>query len=100
MTKEEILEKSRNVRDEREQSVGLRSFGLAGCVVAILVVIFSVWTAYRGGVVYGYAAILFAYLSASQLYRYSNLKTKFILVLGCIQAIIALINTILFFIKG
>lgn len=100
MKKEEILEKSKAMGDEREQSVVIHSFGFSGCVIAILVVVFSIWNAYLGETFYGYAAILFAYLSTSQLYKFKSLKYKSDLAWGCLEAIIALLNTILFFIKG
>jgi hypothetical protein len=100
MRKEDILAKSRNTRDEREQIVELHSFGFGGCVVATLVVVFSIWTAYRGGQFFDYSAILFGYLSASLLYTFKNTKNKITLLVGCFAAIVAVLNTVMFFIQG
>lgn len=100
MKKEDILRKSKNMRDEREQSIELHSFGFGGCVITILVVVFSIWTAYRGGSFFGYAAILFGYLSASQLFIFKKLKNKLALLVGCMASIVTLLNIIMFFIRG
>jgi hypothetical protein len=60
---------------------------------------FSIWTAYRGGQFFDYSAILFGYLSASLLILLKTPKTNDLLV-GCFAAIVAVLNTVMFFVQG
>lgn len=100
MKKEDILRKSKNMRDEREQSIEFHSFKFGGCVITVLIVAFSIWTVYRGGTIFGYAAVLFGYLSASQLFTFKKLKNKSALLVGCMASIVTPLNIIMLFIRG
>jgi hypothetical protein len=85
MKKEEILEKSKNENsylDEMQRSELIKGFGVAGIVVVVLCVVFSVIKALQGKPFYEFGVILFGYMSASGLYSYIKTKKRQFLIQG------------------
>lgn len=101
MKKEDILLKAKNSGlDERESSIFMRSFGIGGIVVCILALIFSIWKAIHGQQFFEFSAIVFAYLSATDLYKYKNIKDKRYLISGIPGGILTIILIAMYFIRG
>lgn len=101
MKKEDILLKAKyGGLDERESNIFLHSFGIGGIVVCILAVVFSVWKAIHGEQFFEFSAIVFAYLSATDFYKYKYIKYKRYFISGIYSGILAIILIILFFVRG
>lgn len=101
MKREDILLKAKNGGlDEREASIFLHSFGIGGIAVCVLAVIFSVWKAIHGEQFFEFSAFVFAYLSATDLYKYKNIKDKRYLASGIFTGIFTIILIVIYFVRG
>jgi len=99
--KEDILIKAKNAGlDEREAIIYLHSFGIGGIAVCILAVVFSVWNAIHGEQFYEFSAFVFAYLSATDFYKYKNLKNKLYLINSILTGVFTIILIVMFFVQG
>ena len=101
MDKKEILEKNkeknRNGLDEREQRVYNFSFGIGAVTVGILCLMFSIYKALNREPFYEYVAMITAYLCATFIYQFKNLKKPWYLISGIVTGIAAGCCIVLFF---
>lgn len=77
MERDEILKKARAQSgglDEREQQALGSSFGFGAVLMALLCVVLAAVELFRGGQVYGYAAVVLAYLSGTQAHQYWKIR--------------------------
>lgn len=94
------LENKNDGLDEREESIFFHSFGLGGIAICVLAGLFSVWKAIHGENFYEFGAIIFIYISATDFYKYKNMKDKRQLISGIVTGFMTIIQIIMFLVKG
>lgn len=103
MRKDDVIKKSQKESmdmDEREKYFHEPAYGFAGTAMMCLAGVFVVAAFFRGENIWGYSALIFTYVSASNLYQYRYLKKKHHLVTGISGALVVIIDTILLFTRG
>ena len=101
MKKEDILSKAKyGGLDERETNIFLHSFGIGGIVVCILAVVFSIWKAIHGEQFFEFSAMVFGYLSATDFYKYKNIRNKRYLITCILSGILTIALVVMFFVRG
>ena len=99
MEREEILKKAQAERDgldEREQQMLGVSWGWGGGVMMRVVFALAAAALLRGGQVYDYAAIVFAYLTGTQAHQYWKTRRRSALVSAVACAAVLAANLLLF----
>ena len=95
MKKEEILEKSRKADfDEMGKNIDEKANMYGGTAVICLSLIFGVYKILNNIPHYDISAIMFAYLSASALYRFFKLRKKVFLMVGISSGLITILFAI------
>lgn len=100
MERDEILKKARAQSgglDEREQQALGISFGFGAVLMALLCVVLAVVELLRGGLAYGYAAIVLVYLAGAQAHQYWKIRRWPALAVAAVYALACAANLILFF---
>jgi hypothetical protein len=101
MNKEEILAKSKNAgSDERVQSVWLTSFAYGNIITLILCFIFIAINGIKGKSYTEFIVIALASQSATDFYKYKELKDKRNLLIFIYAGLLALVSFIIFIVKG
>ena len=98
MNKEEILEKSRNSGvDEMETSIEDKAYMYGSSVVVILAWIFLIYKDFKRMPITDMGAIIFANMAVAAGYRFVKLHKKMFLVVAISAGLLAIINTVSFF---
>lgn len=101
MNKEEILAKSKNAgSDERVQSVWLASFAYGNIITLILCFIFVAINGLKGKSYTEFLIIALASQSATDFYKYKELKDKKNLLVFIYAGLLAIVSFIIFIVKG
>lgn len=101
MNKDEILAKSKNEgSDERVLGVWLASFGYANIITLVLCFIFVGINGIRGKSYMEFITIAAASQSATDFYKYKELKDKRNLLIFIYSGILAIGSFVLFVVKG
>ena len=100
MTKEEILEKSRNDNrhgDELDKKILSDGMKISYAAMIAAAAIFAIVRAVQGRSIMDLPAICCASVSANFIYRFLKTKEKFNLIIAVITLIIAVVTAVLFF---
>lgn len=86
MDKEALLAKNRKQGpDEREKQIYLDAYSFSGSVSIVLCLLLMGYSWYHGETFYQYSMIVFANMTATNLYRFAKLKTRKFLVPGLLE---------------
>ena len=99
MDREKILKRAQSQSiglDEREQQMLGVSFGFGAVLMILVVFALAAAALLRGGQVYDYAAIVFAYLTGAQAHQYWKTRRRAALVSAAACAIVMAANLLLF----
>ena len=99
MDREEILKRAQSQSiglDEREQQMLGVSFGFGAVLMMLVVFALAAAALLRGGQVYDYAAIVFAYLTGTQAHQYWKTRRRSALVSAVTCAVVLAANLLLF----
>lgn len=99
MDREEILKRAQSQSiglDEREQQMLGVSFGFGAVLMMLVVFALAAAALLRGGQVYDYAAIVFAYLTGTQAHQYWKTRRRSALVSAVACAAVLVANLLLF----
>lgn len=99
MDREEILKRAQSQSiglDEREQQMLGVSFGFGAVLMMLVVFALAAAALLRGGQVYDYAAIVFAYLTGTQAHQYWKTRRRSALVSAVACAVVLAANLLLF----
>ena len=101
MNKDEILTKSKKSgSDERVLSVWLASFGYANIITMVLCLVFIGINGIKGKSYMEFITIAAASQSATDFYKYKELKDKRNLLVFIYTGLLAIVSFILFVVKG
>lgn len=99
MDREEILKRAQaqsNGLDEREQKILGESMSFGAVLMVLVAFALAVAALLRGGEAYGYAAIVFAYLTGAQAHQYGKTRRKSALAAAVAYAVVLAANLLLF----